>query len=150
MIKYTEVYFMKLGIVGYSSGKFDEEKAKVLILQGIMTVELQAGKVISELVSGLTDQGVPGLAYHLVEDMEVKTVGIACAKASEYDCYPVDDEQIVGEDWGDESPTFLSYVDAIVRVGGGDQSLQEIKDFKKLKPNATVVEFELAREQEDD
>jgi len=141
---------MKLGIVGYSSGKFDEDQAKIMILKGIMQAELETDKMISELVSGLTDQGIPGLAYHLVEDMDIRTVGIACSKASDYECFPVDQEIIVGDDWGDESETFLDYIDALVRVGGGDQSLSEVKQFKKLKPNALVVEFELQREEDDD
>jgi hypothetical protein len=139
---------MKLGIVGYSDGKFNEDEAKVFILQGIMSAELQSGKMITELVTGLTDQGIPGLAYHLVDDMDVKTVGIACSKASEYKCFDVDEEIIIGDDWGDESPTFLDYIDALVRVGGGKQSLEETKQFKKLKPNAIVVEFDLPREEE--
>jgi len=141
---------MKLGIVGYSSGKFDEDQAKIMILKGIMQAELETNRMITQLVSGLTDQGVPSLAYHLVNDMDIETVGIACAKASEYPCFPVDQEIIVGDDWGDESETFLDHIDALVRVGGGDQSLREVKQFKKLKPDAYVVEFELPREEEDD
>ena len=141
---------MKLGIVGYSSGKFDEAEAKLLILKGIMQTELTTGKLISELVTGLTDQGIPGLAYHLVDDMDIKTIGIACSKASDYPCFDVDQEIIVGDDWGDESETFLDYIDALVRIGGGPQSMEETKAFKALKPKASIVEFELPREKSDD
>lgn len=142
---------MKLGIVGYSSGTFDENEASRLILLGILHAEMSSGKMVTHIVSGLTDQGVPGLAYHLALDPdngEMTTVGIACSKAFDYPCFPVDDEIIVGKDWGDESDTFLRYIDALVRVGGGKQSLAETKKFRKMKPNAPIIEFELPREED--
>jgi hypothetical protein len=142
---------MKLGIVGYSSGTFDEEEARRLILLGILHAETKSDRMVTHIVSGLTDQGVPGLAYHLAADPsngEMTTVGIACAKASDYPCFPVDDVIIVGKQWGDESDTFLQYIDALVRVGGGPQSIKEAKSFRELKPNAPIVEFELPREED--
>lgn len=144
---------MKLGIVGYSSGIFDEEEAQRLILLGIYHAEMSSGRIVTHIVSGLTDQGVPGLAYHMAIDPsygDMITVGIACSKAFDFPCFPVDDEIIVGDEWGDESKTFLNYIDALVRVGGGKQSLKEAKDFRKLKPHAPIIEFELPREEEDD
>lgn len=142
---------MKLGIVGYSEGTFDVEEAQRLIILGIFHAETSSGKMVTHLVSGLTDQGIPGLAYHLAVDPAagaMETVGIACAKAADYPCFPVDHEIIVGKDWGDESDTFLNYIDGLVRVGGGKQSLREAKAFRKLKPNAPIIEFELPREED--
>jgi hypothetical protein len=142
---------MKLGIVGYSEGTFDETEAKRLIVLGIYHVESTSGKMVTHMVSGLTDQGIPGLAYRIAVDPlggEMTTVGIACSKASDYPCFPVDDKIIVGKDWGDESETFLTYIDALVRVGGGKQSLREASQFRKLKPNAPIVEFELPRDED--
>lgn len=142
---------MKLGIVGYSEGTFDENEAKRLIILGIYHTELSSGKMVTHIVSGLTDQGIPGLAYRIAADPaggEMPTVGIACDKASDYPCFPVDDEIIVGKEWGDESETFLNYIDALVRVGGGKQSIREAKQFRELKPNAPIVEFELPREED--
>ena len=142
---------MKLGIVGYSEGTFDEDEARRLILLGICHAEMKSNKPVTHVVSGLTDQGVPGLAYHMAADPEygpMITVGIACSKASDYPCFPVDDKIIVGKQWGDESDTFLNYIDALVRVGGGKQSLAEAKKFREIKPNAPIVEFELPREED--
>lgn len=148
--KYTlEGVYMKLGIVGYSSGKFDESIAHILLLRGIVQAEIKSGKMISEIVSGLTDQGIPGMAYHLAVKMDnIKTVGIACSKAGEYPCFAVDEAIIIGDEWGDESETFIDYIDILLRIGGGDQSLEEVSRFKELKPSAVVVEYELAREVE--
>lgn len=42
---------------------------------------------------------------------------------------------------GDESEKFLSLLNAIVRVGGGKQSLDEVESAKKK--NLPVFEFEL-------
>jgi hypothetical protein len=141
---------MKLGIVGYSSGGFDEAKAHTLLVIGLAQVEGKSKKLATSIVSGLTNVGIPALAYKLATDYKLETVGIACDKAFEYDRFPVDKQIIVGEDWGDESKTFLNYCDALLRVGGSEQSLAEVKAFKELKPGAVVVEFELPREESND
>jgi len=38
------------------------------------------------------------------------------------DCWDVDEEYIEGENWGDESEKFLSMLDRMVKIGGGNQS----------------------------
>ena len=68
-------------------------------------------------------------------------MGIACEKAKEYDLFPVDKKIIVGKEWGDESETLLNNIDVLVRIGGGKQSLREVKQFQETgKP---VIEHEL-------
>jgi hypothetical protein len=137
---------MKLGIVGYSSGEFDTAKAHTLLVIGLAQIEGRSKHMVSSIVSGLTNVGIPALAYKLAKTFHLETVGIACDKAFEYELFPVDKRIIVGEDWGEESKTFLNYCDALLRVGGGDQSLSEVEAFKAMKPDAVVVEFELPRE----
>lgn len=141
---------MKLGIVGYSSGEFDTAKAQTLLVIGLAQIEARSKHMVSSIVSGLTNVGIPALAYQLAKTYQLGTVGIACDKAFEYELFPVDKRIIVGADWGDESQTFLGYCDALLRVGGGDQSLAEVEAFKVLKPNALVLEFELPREESND
>lgn len=137
---------MRIGIVGYSSGKFDEEKAKILLQIGFDYLETISEFDELEVVSGLTNVGIPGLAYEIAASMGVRTVGIACSKAGEYPCFPVDEEIIVGSEWGDESETFIDYIDCLIRVGGGEQSLKEVSSFRKKKPQAPIIEMELPRE----
>jgi hypothetical protein len=56
--------------------------------------------------------------------------------------YPVDVPPIiVGDNWGDESKTFLDSIDMLVRVGGGKQSLEECNEAKKQ--GIKVVEYDL-------
>jgi hypothetical protein len=133
-----------IGVVGYSSGKFNEKQARLL-------VELTLSYVVSQrpgskIVSGLTDLGIPKLAYEFAQRNGLETVGVACSKAEEYDCFPVDEKIIVGDEWGDESNTFLTMCDVLIRVGGGKQSLEEVETFRTMKPLAVVIELELARE----
>lgn len=133
---------MKIGVVGYSAAKFDEDKARVLVEAGIDSLaKLSTSKV--EIVSGYTDMGIPALAYRHAAKRGFRTVGIACAKAEGYKTYPVDESYIIGKDWGDESATFIRSIDAFLRVGGGNQSLLEAKMFKQQKPNAPIIELEL-------
>ncbi len=138
---------MRIGVVGYSAAKFDVDKARVLVTVGL-SYFIRYFKDVSEssheIVSGLTNLGIPALAYEYASMHSIPTVGIACAKARDYECFPVNKELIVGADWGDESEVFLHYCDVLVRVGGGKQSLAEMAAFKKLKPDARVIEFELA------
>ena len=133
---------MRIGIVGYSARKFNEELATQLIKIGCLSCiqELDDdGDIV--IVSGLTDVGVPALAYRLAKEEGWKTAGIACSKAEEYDCFDVDEKQIVGDDWGDESETFLKDIDCMVRVGGGNQSFEEVEAARdKSMP---VFEYDL-------
>ncbi|MBI4148037.1 hypothetical protein HY490_01990 [Candidatus Woesearchaeota archaeon] len=72
-----------------------------------------------------------------------RTVGIACAKAKDYELFPVNEKIIVGDNWGDESPVFLNYIDVLVRVGGGAQSKRETAETKSRgKP---VIEYDLPK-----
>lgn len=137
----------RIGIVGYSSGKFDKDVATARVISGIVRAQVRGfarnQKIV--IVSGLTNLGIPALAYEYAKLKEYKTVGIACSKATEYDCFPVDEKIIVGDNWGDESNTFLEYCDFMVRVGGGKQSLEEIAQWNKKNPNKSI-EYELSRD----
>jgi len=121
---------MKIGIIGYSGQKFDEEQGKKLIELGLSNLGIQDYDII---VSGLTNLGIPKLAYEIATEREMKTVGIACNLAKDYDLFPVDEKILVGDKWGDESETFLNYIEALIKVGGGKQSEEEYKRFKGPK-----------------
>ena len=121
---------MKIGVIGYSAQKFDEEQGKKLILRGLSDLGVQGYDII---VSGLTNLGIPKLAYEIATEWGMRTVGISCKLAKDHDCFSVDEEIIVGDNWGDESETFLNYIDALIKVGGGKQSEEEYKKFNKIK-----------------
>lgn len=131
---------LKVGIIGYSAKKFDKNDAIYLINKGLDYFKVQNG---DELVSGLTDLGIPGLSYRIGRGRRLKLIGIACERAHDEDsiCYPVDEEIIVGENWGDESQTFLDYIDCLIKVGGGPQSEKEYSSF-----NGPKIEYPLEAE----
>jgi hypothetical protein len=126
---------MKVGVIGYSAQKFDEELADKLILSGLEKLGIDK---IGYIVSGLTNLGVPKIAYEIAVSLGLKTVGIACELAKDYELFPVDIKIIKGDNWGDESETFLNYIDTLIKVGGGKQSEKEYEHF-----NGSKFEFEL-------
>ena len=126
---------MKIGVIGYSAQKFNEAKAKELIFQGMESMGFQD---TDSIVSGLTNIGIPKIAYQLAKEHNLETVGIACKLATDYECYPVDKKIIIGSNWGDESRTFLNYIDVLIKVGGGKQSEEEYSKFRGEK-----VEYDL-------
>lgn len=119
----------QIGVIGYSAQSFDIDKAQSILLDAYDMIESEYNSVT--IVSGLTNIGIPSLAYEEAENRDWKTVGIACSKARNYDCYPVDDEIIIGNEWGDESERFLSQIDVLIAIGGGDQTQKEIKKAKQ-------------------
>ncbi|MDJ0706080.1 MAG: hypothetical protein QNJ46_22645 [Leptolyngbyaceae cyanobacterium MO_188.B28] len=129
---------LRVGVVGYSAQAFNQETA-LLLLQEVFDLFEHVPNV--EVISGLTQLGVPALAYEEAVKRGWRTVGVACAQAFEYKCFPVDEVVIVGANWGDESSTFLSMVDVLVRIGGGRQSHQEV-DMARVQ-GKYVMEFEL-------
>jgi hypothetical protein len=114
-----------VGVMGYSAQKFDIEKAKELLNDAFDRISLENPDKDIFIVSGYTNLGIPGLAYSEAVKRGWKTFGIACKKALDYDVFPCDEKIIIGENWGDESSTFLSQCEIFVRVGGGNQSRRE-------------------------
>lgn len=117
----------RLGVVGYSGTPFDQDTARAILRLEIGGMALQHPEM--QVVSGLTALGIPLLAYEVASSLHLRTVGVACAKARENPCWPCDEVVIVGEEWGDESETFLSQIDFLLKVGGGKQSIAEFARF---------------------
>ena len=128
---------LRIGVVGYSSANFDEAEARALLKKHITEIVEEYGSQgckydAIEVVSGLTNYGVPKLAYELATEMGLLTIGISAEEALEHETFPVDKVVIEGEKFGDESETFLNYIDCLVRIGGGQQSMAETRQFKKI------------------
>ena len=130
-----------IGAMGYSGQKFDIEKARIMINQAFDLFETQYADRKLAVVSGYTNLGIPALAYEEATKRGWITVGVACDKANEYEVYPCDEVQIVGDNWGDESASFLVMCHVFVRVGGGKQSMRETAQAKA--DGKFVYEFEL-------
>jgi len=131
-----------IGVVGYSDDKvFSHDIAKALLAIAFDVVSEDLKSDDYALVSGLTNMGVPKLAYEMAEKRGWKTVGLSAKEAKEYDCFPVDEEIIVGEHFGDESKEFIDYIDCLIRVGGGEQSMKETEMAKKK--DIPVYEYDL-------
>ena len=133
---------LRIGVVGYCPPtKFDESKALIFIKDAFDKLEKLYNGHEKSVVSGLTNVGIPRLAYEEAKRRNWETVGIACKKTDEYERFPVDLEIVTGENWGDESPRFLRSIDVLVRVGGGKQALDETNEAKKR--GKIVLECEL-------
>ena len=135
---------IRIGVVGYSSQKFDESKARSYLSEAFDKVESDYRGTISPtfiVISGPTDIGIPALAYREAIKRKWMTVGIACEKAKEYDCFDVNYSLIEGKNWGDESPFFLKAIDVMVKIGGGKQSQSEAKQAKDR--GLKVIEYDL-------
>lgn len=125
---------LRIGIVGFSQRHFDHDAAREHLRRFIAAIlDCEEAKAATpELVSGLTNQGVPKLAYELARELGLVTVGIAPRQAARVRAglFPVDRKLIVGERFGDESPVFIACIDKLVRVGGGPQSRAEVDLFR--------------------
>jgi len=129
---------MNVGFIGFSSAKFDESRAKRIIKQ----VFDKIAKYNPKIVSGLTNVGIPGLVYAEADKRGLYTIGIACEKANEYECFDVEERVIVGKEWGDESQAFLDEINVLIKIGGGKQSKQEFKEFSGPKFSFDLKEIE--------
>lgn len=132
---------LRIGVTGYLTQKFDTDKAERSIREAYDALESEFSYVTKSIISGLTDLGIPALAYREAKTRGWKTVGIACSKAREHICFPVDEKVIVGDEWGDESSTFLNNIDVLIRIGDGKQALRETDDAKAL--GKKVLEYDL-------
>ncbi len=121
----------KVGVVGYCPPtKFDENEALRMIQEAYDKITEQFSGHQIVIVSGLTNVGVLKIAYEEATRRGWRTEGVACKLAEDHPLYPVDEKVIFGEKWGDESPTFVESIQAIVRIGIGKQSLRETELVK--------------------
>jgi len=125
---------VKIGIVGYSGKPFNTTLAQNILKSILVNLKTKYEDKNIELVSGYTNIGVPKIAYEIADDLGITTVGFSAKEALKVDCglYPVKKEIIIGKHFGDESKDFIKYIDVLVRIGGGAQSLKEVDLFKKL------------------
>jgi hypothetical protein len=126
----------RIGVVGFSRSQFDHEEAKLRLRECVAAVLARAGATPAdaELVSGLTNQGVPRLAYELARELGMRTVGVSARQALRVrsGVFPVDEQLVVGQRFGDESEAFLARIDVLIRIGGGPQSRGETERFKAM------------------
>lgn len=129
---------LRVGVVGYSNQPFDRQDALLLIRDAFDSF----GRIADiEIVSGLTRLGIPALAYEEATRRGWKTIGVACLRAFEYPLFPVNEAIIAGNNWGDESATFIDMIDVLIRVGGGRQSRHEA--CLARVQGKDVIEFEI-------
>ena len=133
----------RIGVVGFSSPHFDQDQARVELRRLLRALlERWPGPLADvEVVSGLTNQGVPKIAYELARELGLRTVGISARQALRVRAgvFPVDRRWLVGDRFGDESQDFIAYVDALIRVGGGEQSRAEVELFRRRFADTPVV-----------
>ena len=104
-----------------------------------------------EIVSGYTDYGIPALSYALSKlhckgyynHIDCTTTGFAPKEAVSNILCKVNKVIIVGEKYGDESEEFVDYIDVLIKIGGGKQSIKEFALFKEKKPNNIAIEKKL-------
>jgi hypothetical protein len=144
---------MQIGVVGFSRDNFDRAEALRLLRASLDTLLARAGiePAQAELVSGLTNVGIPRLAYEIASSLGMRTVGLSAREALAVGCglFPVDETVLVGERFGDESEAFVARIDRLVRVGGGPQSRREAAMFREkirrlgLDPDERMIEHEI-------
>lgn len=136
-----ESHRLRVGVVGYSGQKFDEEKAGKFLDEAFGIIAKRYPQREVRMVSGWTNLGIPKLAYERAVERGWQTEGISTMKAFEFERFDVDVWRIVGDDWGAESPAFLHSIDVLIRVGGGGQALREAEAAKRL--NLPILEYDL-------
>lgn len=132
---------INIGFIGYSDTKFNLEKANEIvddIFDEIISKYSKRYDVIN-IISGATNIGIPSIIYHkAVNENEnsicsFNTIGIMCKDGYNYELFPCDIIYAVGNNWGDESETFLSKINVLYKIGGGKQSIEEYNIANKNK-----------------
>lgn len=144
-----EKRILKIGVVGFSRNQFDKQQAFQILKSLFTKLKKKHSNKHIEIVSGLTNSGVPRIAYELADQMNMITVGFSAKQAFRVKCgiYSVQKQIIVGERFGEESEAFVQYIDGLIRVGGGPQSRREVEMFQQLHSGrpmqALLKEFEV-------
>jgi hypothetical protein len=136
-----------VGVSGYFDQKFDEEEATELLEDALDDIEkeyIDTGEFDEiAIVSGLTDHGMPKIAYQVANFRGYETVGVAPKAVNEtgYELYPVDEIIYEGENFGDEIDKYIEMIDVFVRIGGGSQTQKELELAEE--EDISVIEYDL-------
>lgn len=140
-----------VGVTGFS-GQWSEEKiaasaelaGDVKAAYGALGEKLDALKVQygDKLVvsSGATNEGVPKIIYDLCSSKGIAAMGVTSAKAAEYQLGEMKYLIVMGNDWGEESPTFLNTSDEFLMLGGGGQAKREAIAAATLGKTVTIFQ----------
>jgi hypothetical protein len=136
-----------VGVSGYFDQRFDEEEARELLDDALEDIEkeyIDSGEYESiVIVSGLTNHGMPKIAYQAAEYRGYGTMGIAPEEVNDtgYELYPVDEIIYSGESFGDEIEKYIETIDVFVRIGGGAQTQMELELAEE--EDISVIEYDL-------
>ncbi|GLY74537.1 hypothetical protein [Actinoallomurus iriomotensis] len=122
---------IRVGVVGYSGQRFDEDAARELLRKAYAAVRKDYPDQDLTVVSGLTKLGIPKIAYEEAGEHWLAE-GVASGQAIDFPWSTVDRIRIVGDNWGDESDTFVHGIDVLIRIGGGEQTRAEVLAVKRL------------------
>ena len=141
---------LKIGVVGFSRNQFDQQDAAQKLDHTIKQIIANYPSRKFEIVSGLTNMGVPKLAYLLADRLGIDTVGFSAKQAFRVHAgiYPVSQQIIVGNRFGDESEEFINYIDVLVRIGGEPQSRHEVELFKAKHAQSNLDQYLYEKEVE--
>jgi hypothetical protein len=123
---------LKIGIIGSLKPNFDINDAEEKINESLELIKSYHLNKNYQIVSVMTNEGIPKLAYDISKKMGYKTIGYASKMIfkGKYGVYPVDESNIVGEKYGDECSELINNIDCLIRIGGGYQSNLEVELFK--------------------
>lgn len=134
-----------VGVVGYSAQEFDTDEAREILEEAFDDIEEEyvdnGDYEAIVIVSGLTNLGIPKIAYEIAVERDYGTMGIAPSEADEYELFNVDEIIYKGDKFGDESEEFIDNIDVFIKVGGGQQSQQEMELAEA--DDISILEFDL-------
>jgi len=144
----------KIGIIGSLKPNFDITDAKEKIIESINLILKYHPNKKYKVISVMTNEGIPKHAYDIAkEKYNFTTVGYASQMIfqGKYGVYPVDEQTIIGEKYGDECNYLIQNIDCLIRIGGGYQSNFEVEEFKNyllsnnnnLNLNHFIIEKEI-------
>ena len=121
-----------VGVVGYSGdlSRNERDDAEVVVrtaLCKLFRVMLESNDGPVWCISGATDLGVPRIAYQEAKRLGCLSVGVTAEAAKTHPLADLDLLSVIGEKFGDESDSFISALDHLCVLGGGQQSLAECK-----------------------
>lgn len=131
---------LKIGVVGYITQKFDEEKARKLLKRIFDKINGKYPKRRKVVISMLVDLGVCSLAYREATRRRWKTVGIENQLVRTYKPFPVN-EVVRAETAMHERFSFFTIpLDVVVRIGGSNLDRELCETSRKKDKDIFEVE----------
>ena len=133
-----------VGVIGCDHDNYSIDDAKIILEDSLDEIEKEYIETDEYdkicVVIKPNKIGIPLLAYDIAIDRQYDIIGIS-SESKDTDLLDLEDIIFIGSKQGQESQYFISYIDVLVKIGGGEFEEKEME--LAVEEDISILEYEV-------